>query len=41
MRRYILAGLIAAFAGIVGGSLAPQFVVNRHDAGHHIKGLNA
>ncbi|MDX2223578.1 MAG: sodium:solute symporter family protein [Rhodospirillaceae bacterium] len=36
-----LAGLIAAFAGMIGGSLAPQWMVNRHDADHHVVGLNA
>ncbi|HVZ42439.1 MAG TPA: sodium:solute symporter family protein [Ramlibacter sp.] len=31
-----LAGLIAAFVGMIGGSLAPQMLRNRHDATHHI-----
>jgi SSS family transporter len=31
-----LAGLIAAFAGMIVGSLAPQKLQNRHDATHHI-----
>ena len=36
-----LAVLIAAFAGMVAGSLAPQFLQNRHDRDHLVKGLNA
>jgi len=36
-----LAGLIAAVAGMLAGSLAPQWLPNRHDADHHVKGLNA
>lgn len=36
-----LAGLIAAIGGMIVGSLAPQGLVNRHDADHHVKGLNA
>jgi SSS family transporter len=32
-----LAGLIAAFVGMVMGSLMPQTLKNRHDATHHIK----
>jgi len=36
-----LAGLLAAFAGLVAGSLAPQWLKNRHDADHHVRGLNA
>ncbi|MDT7835840.1 sodium:solute symporter family protein [Aquabacterium sp. OR-4] len=35
-----LAGLLAAAAGMVLGSLAPQWLRNRHDADHHVKGLN-
>ncbi|MBL8289450.1 MAG: sodium:solute symporter family protein [Rubrivivax sp.] len=35
-----LAGLIAAFAGMVGGSLAPQWLANRHEHGRHVAGLN-
>ncbi|WP_395701120.1 sodium:solute symporter family protein [Aquabacterium sp.] len=35
-----LAGLIAAFVGMVLGSLMPQWLENRHDARHHIAGLN-
>ena len=35
-----LAGLLAAFAGMVVGSLAPQGLRNRHDADHHVRGLN-
>jgi len=33
-----LAGLIAAFAGMIVGSLAPQKLRNRHDATHHLAG---
>jgi SSS family solute:Na+ symporter len=33
-----LAGLIAAFAGMIAGSLAPQVLRNRHDAGTVIPG---
>ncbi|MBP6900805.1 MAG: sodium:solute symporter family protein [Burkholderiaceae bacterium] len=36
-----LAGLLAALAGMIIGSLAPQVLQNRHDADHHVKGLNA
>ncbi|MFO1328390.1 MAG: sodium:solute symporter family protein [Rubrivivax sp.] len=36
-----LAGLIAAGVGMVAGSLAPQWVHNRHDRDHHVRGLNA
>jgi len=36
-----LAGLLAAVAGMVAGSLAPQWLRNRHDADHHVRGLNA
>ena len=36
-----LAGLIAAFAGMVLGSLAPQRLKNRHETRHHVAGLNA
>ena len=36
-----LAGLLAAVVGMVVGSLAPQGLTNRHDADHHVKGLNA
>jgi len=36
-----LAGLIAAFIGMLAGSLLPQFVRQRHDSDHHVKGLNA
>jgi Na+/proline symporter len=36
-----LAGLVAAFVGMVAGSLAPQFLRNRHDRDHHVTGLNA
>ena len=35
-----LAGLIAAFVGMVFGSLAPQWLRNRHDHEHHVVGLN-
>jgi solute:Na+ symporter, SSS family len=34
-----LAGLLAAFAGMIVGSLAPQVLRNRSDAKHHVKGL--
>jgi len=34
-----LAGLIAAFAGMVIGSIAPQLLKNRHDARPHVAGL--
>ncbi|OYU82387.1 MAG: sodium:solute symporter, partial [Burkholderiales bacterium PBB5] len=33
-----LAGLLAAVAGMVAGSLAPQWQRNRHDAAHHVRG---
>lgn len=36
-----LAGLMAAFVGMLFGSLAPQWLANRHDADHHVRGLNA
>jgi SSS family transporter len=36
-----LAGLIAALIGMVAGSLAPQVLKNRHEAVHHVKGLEA
>ncbi len=35
-----LAGLLAAFVGLVAGSLAPQWLRNRHEADHHVRGLN-
>ncbi|MBI5258988.1 MAG: sodium:solute symporter family protein [Burkholderiales bacterium] len=35
-----LAGLIAAFVGMIVGSLAPQWLQNRHDLKHHVTGLN-
>ncbi len=35
-----LAGLLAAMLGMLLGSLAPQWLVNRHDADHHVRGLN-
>jgi SSS family transporter len=34
-----LAGLLAALAGMVGGSLLPQVVRNRHDSHRHIVGI--
>ena len=36
-----LAGLLAAFVGMVAGSLAPQALRNRHEAVHHVEGLQA
>ncbi|MEK8050147.1 sodium:solute symporter family protein [Ideonella sp. DXS22W] len=36
-----LAGLLAAVAGMLLGSLAPQWLRNRHEADHHVKGLNS
>ncbi|HSV84613.1 MAG TPA: sodium:solute symporter family protein [Ramlibacter sp.] len=36
-----LAGLVAAFVGMVAGSLAPQKLRNRHEAVHHVAGLEA
>jgi Na+/proline symporter len=36
-----LAGLIAAFAGMIVGSLMPQALRNRHEAVHHVEGLPA
>lgn len=36
-----LAGLLAAFVGMLAGSLAPQWLRNRHEADHHVRGLNA
>jgi SSS family transporter len=36
-----LAGLLAGFAGMVIGSLAPQGLRNRHDVVHHVEGLPA
>jgi solute:Na+ symporter, SSS family len=35
-----LAGLIAAFVGMIGGSLLPQWLANRHEAQHRIVGLS-
>jgi solute:Na+ symporter, SSS family len=34
-----LAGLIAAFVGMFAGSLAPQWMTNRHERVHHVAGL--
>ena len=34
-----LAGLLAAFLGMLIGSLAPQWLKNRHDSHRHIAGL--
>jgi Na+/proline symporter len=36
-----LAGLVAGFAGMILGSLAPQVLRNRHEAVHHVKGMEA
>jgi SSS family transporter len=36
-----LAGLVAAFAGMIGGSLAPQILKNRHEPKQYVKGLSA
>ena len=36
-----LAGLLAAVAGVVVGSLAPQWLRNRHEADHRVAGINA
>lgn len=36
-----LAGLLAAFAGMVAGSLLPQFLRNRHEPAKHVAGLPA
>jgi SSS family solute:Na+ symporter len=36
-----LAGLLAAFAGMVVGSLAPQKLRNRHEKTHHVAGAAA
>jgi SSS family transporter len=36
-----LAGLLAAFAGIIIGSLMPQVLLDRKEAKHHVKGLGA
>jgi SSS family transporter len=36
-----LAGLLAAFVGMIGGSLMPQVLKNRHEPKHLVKGLSA
>ena len=36
-----LAGLLAAVSGMVAGSLLPQWLRNRHEADHKVRGLNA
>jgi Na+/proline symporter len=36
-----LAGLLAAFVGMVVGSLAPQKLRNRHESVHHVSGVPA
>jgi SSS family solute:Na+ symporter len=36
-----LAGLLAGFVGMIGGSLVPQILKNRHDPKHFVKGLSA
>ncbi|WP_028101634.1 sodium:solute symporter family protein [Pseudoduganella violaceinigra] len=36
-----LAGLAMAFVGLIAGSLMPQFLQNRQESVHHVKGLNA
>jgi len=36
-----LAGLLAAFIGMIVGSLMPQLLQDRQDGVHHVKGLNA
>jgi len=36
-----LAGLVAAFAGMIAGSLAPQVLRNRHESVHHVAGMPA
>ena len=35
------ARLIAAFVGMIAGSLMPQFMQNRQEARHHVAGLKA
>lgn len=34
-----LAGLLAALVGMIGGSLAPQWMKNRHEHEHHVAGI--
>ncbi len=36
-----LAGLLAAVSGMVAGSLLPQWLKNRHERDHRVKGMNA
>ncbi|MBC5781745.1 sodium:solute symporter family protein [Ramlibacter sp. USB13] len=36
-----LAGLLAAFVGMIAGSLAPQVLRNRHEGVHHVAGMPA
>ena len=36
-----LAGLVAAFAGMIAGSLMPQVLRNRHELVHHVAGMPA
>jgi len=36
-----LAGLAMAFVGMIAGSLMPQFLQNRQEGAHHVKGMNA
>jgi len=36
-----LAGLAMAFVGMIAGSLMPQFLQDRQEGVHHVKGLNA
>lgn len=36
-----LAGLAMAFVGMIVGSLMPQFLQNRQEGVHHVKGMNA
>lgn len=36
-----LAGLLAAFVGMIVGSLMPQVLQDRQEGAHHVKGLNA
>ncbi|MFM8637826.1 MAG: sodium:solute symporter, partial [Betaproteobacteria bacterium] len=36
-----LAGLMAALVGMVAGSLLPQWLRNRHEPEHKVRGMNA
>ena len=41
LRKWLLAGLIAAFTGMIFGSLAPQWLPDHKGHVHHFEGTKA